>query len=143
MTEPITAITSSPTPDQIEELALQNQVLAVQTQELAHQASILAATQAKDTVNLSAIAQARVRADEAHVEQTDAHTQATRRADAARAEQISADAQATQRADETRAEQRSADVQSVIHEYQVLANETADAEAADQARSQSNAAATP
>jgi len=136
MTEPISAITSSPTHDQIQELALQNQELAVQTQELAHQTSIIAASSARDTVNLSATALARVMADETHAEQT------------------RADTQATQRADEARAEQRSIDTQRVIHEYQVLANETAavqaadqvlanETAAADQARSQSAAAATP
>jgi hypothetical protein len=109
MTEPISAVTSSATPHQIQELALQNQELAVQAQELAHQASIAAATRTQDAVNLSAIAQATVRTDETRVEQTNADTQAT------------------QRADQTRAEQSNADTQSVIHEYQVLANETADA----------------
>lgn len=140
MTEPISEITSSPTPEQIQELALQKEELTVNTEVLAHQAEISAATRTQDRVNLSAVAQARVRADEAHVEQTNADAQATQRADDIRAEQAQA---TTQRADETQAEQANADREIVIHEYQVLANQTAAVEAADQASSQSNAAATP
>jgi hypothetical protein len=113
MTEPISEITSSPTPEQIQELALQNEKLTVHTEEVAHQAEISAATRTQDTVNLSAVAQARVRTDEAHVEQTNSDAQATQRADEIRAEQ----AQATQRADETQAEQANADREIVIHEY--------------------------
>lgn len=140
MTEPISEITSSPTPEQIQELALQKEELTVNTEVLAHQAEISAATRTQDRVNLSAVAQARVRADEAHVEQTNADAQATQRADEIRAEQAQA---TTQRADETQAEKANADREIVIHEYQVLANQTAAVEAADQASSQSNAAATP
>jgi hypothetical protein len=129
MIEPIDTTTSSLTLDTIQELSLQ--------------ASNTPATSPQDKVNLSAIAQAAVAADQIRLEQERAATTlAAERANEVRNEQERVAAtQATQRAEETRVEQiRTEGVLTArANEVRVEQQQTV---AADEALSRSNSLVT-